>query len=243
LSAPADDRIVHGKQPTGIQVREVGVAQGRRRTGSVRLAAFDLDGTLLRGDTVCVALARRLGRLAEMEAFERLTDQDAIGAARAEMARWYAACAGGEVRSYLDDLRLAPGAQEAFATLRRHGVATAIVSITWDFAVAHVAALLGADHFVGTRIDGGEIVHFWPEDKARWLLGLAADRGVAMDQVAAVGDSWGDVPMLRAVGRPYFVGASVPPGLGHAVHVPDGDVRRIAERILAPPPAAADAGH
>lgn len=203
----------------------------------VRFAAFDLDGTLLRGDTVCVALARRLGRLAEMEAFERLTDQDALRAARAEMARWYGACDRGTPLSHLADLRLAPGAHEAFRLLSQRGVATAIVSITWEFAVAHVAALLGADHFVGTGLgDDGAVAHFWPEDKARWLRGLAADRGLEMGEVAAVGDSWGDVPMLRAAGRPYFVGPSLPPGLERAVYLPDGDLRRVAEHILGPAP-------
>jgi HAD superfamily phosphoserine phosphatase-like hydrolase len=210
------------------------VARGGRPPGPVRLVAFDLDGTLLRGDTVCVALARRLGRLAEMEAFERLTDQDAIAAARTEMARWYGACAGDALRAYLDDLRLAPGAEEAFRMLRQHGIATAIVSITWEFAVAHVTALLGADYSVGTGLDAaGDVAHFWPDDKASWLRELAVRLGIQMEQVAAVGDSWRDAPMLRAVGRPYFVGASLPPGLEHAVHVPDGDIRRIAEHILA----------
>jgi HAD superfamily phosphoserine phosphatase-like hydrolase len=212
-----------------------GVARPRRPARRVRLVAFDLDGTLLRGDTVCVALARRLGRVAEMEAFERLTDQEALRAARAEMARWYGACARDTLRAYLADLRFAPGAREAFRLLRRRGVATAIVSITWEFAVAHAATLLGTDRFVGTGLgDDGEIAHFWPEDKARWLRGLAADRGLVMDEVAAVGDSWGDVPMLRAVGHPYFVGSSLPAGLEHAVHVPGGDLRRVAEHVVGP---------
>jgi len=37
-----------------------------------RLVAFDLDGTLLRGDTVCEALARRMGH------FERMRELEAI---------------------------------------------------------------------------------------------------------------------------------------------------------------------
>jgi hypothetical protein len=42
-----------------------------------KLAAFDLDGTLLRGVTVCGALTRPLGRLDQMQEFEQLSLPDA----------------------------------------------------------------------------------------------------------------------------------------------------------------------
>ena len=40
---------------------------------------------------------------------------------------------------------------------------------------------------------GGLITHFWPQDKALWLTGLAAKLGVDMKDVAAVGDSSGAI--------------------------------------------------
>lgn len=52
----------------------------------VRLVAFDLDGTLLRGDTVCEAMARQLGCSSQMKVFERLTARECISAAREDMA-------------------------------------------------------------------------------------------------------------------------------------------------------------
>jgi len=47
----------------------------------VRLVAFDLDGTLLHGDTVCEAIARRLGQLKRMQELEHRTQEqtDRIG--------------------------------------------------------------------------------------------------------------------------------------------------------------------
>ncbi len=54
------------------------------------LVAFDLDGTLLRGSTVCELIAEPLGRSAKMRRFEALAPEFAIVAAREEMARWYA---------------------------------------------------------------------------------------------------------------------------------------------------------
>jgi len=55
----------------------------------IRLVAFDLDGTLIRADTCCEALARPLGRLERMREFERRTTVEDIAAARVEMAGWY----------------------------------------------------------------------------------------------------------------------------------------------------------
>ena len=55
----------------------------------IRLAASDVDGTLLRGLTVCEQIAGGIGRESEMEAFGRLSTEDDISRAREEMAEWY----------------------------------------------------------------------------------------------------------------------------------------------------------
>lgn len=127
---------------------------------------------------------------------------------------------------------LAPGTHEGLSLLRRHGFAVAIVSMTWEFAVEWFAGQLGADYFVGTRLtpDGG-VVDFWPGDKPVWLRELAAKLGVPMDQVAAVGDSSGDLEMLQAVGHPYWVGHDLQAGL-NASHYPDGDIEHVAQDIV-----------
>ncbi len=200
----------------------------------IRLAAFDVDGTLIRPDTCCEAIARPLGRLARMREFERASTVAQITAARAEMAGWYAGRSHAVLCKPLADATLAPGLYAGFARLRQHGVATALVSITWDFAVAWFARLLSADYYVGTNLAAdGTIAHFWPEDKARWIRALATALDIGLDQVAAVGDSAGDVPMLQTVGLPFFVGQSLPPELAAVTHVPNGDIDQIAHSIIA----------
>ncbi len=200
----------------------------------IRLAAFDVDGTLIRPDTCCEAIARPLGRLARMREFERASTVAQITAARAEMAGWYAGRSHAVLCKPLADATLAPGLYAGFARLRQHGVATALVSITWDFAVAWFARLLSADYYVGTNLAAdGTIAHFWPEDKARWIRALATALDIGLDQVAAVGDSAGDVPMLQTVGLPFFVGQSLPPELAVVTHVPNGDIDQIAHSIIA----------
>mgnify|MGYP001342207247 CR=1 FL=1 len=120
------------------------------------------------------------------------------------------------------------------ALLKQHGMHLAIISITWEFAVAWFAQQWGIQHFVGTRLsEAGEITHFWPEDKANWLTQLAQDLQLDLKQVAAVGDSWGDLSMLRIVGYPLFVGHTLPEELPPETHIPQGNIYEIAQRIVA----------
>jgi phosphoserine phosphatase len=207
----------------------------------VRLVAFDLDGTLARGDTVCEVLARKLGHVARMRELEamaaRRRDRESIRLLRDETAKYYRDVTLTELRAHLGSLTLAPGAREAFALLRRFRVATAIVTITWAFAAEWMAEELGADYHVGTRLlDDGSVDHFWPEDKAIWLEALMGRMGIRREEAVAIGDSWLDVPMLVAVGRAIYVGPTAPPGVCVA-HVPGGDLYQIAREIIGGPHA------
>jgi phosphoserine phosphatase len=202
----------------------------------VRLVAFDLDGTLVRGSSVCEVLASKLGHLDRMRALESIArqrrDREAIRLLRDEAATHYGAVTIAELRSSLCPLTLAPGAREGFDLLRRSGVATAIVTITWAFAAEWAAYELGADYYVGTALlKDGSVDHFWPEDKATWLEGLMRRIGVRRDETVAIGDSWLDVPMFGVAGQAIYVGPTVPPGV-HATHMPGGDIYRIARGIV-----------
>ena len=203
----------------------------------MKLVAFDLDGTLLWGDSVWEAIARGIGRLERVREMEEQIAPDQIAevtTARQESAEWYSAYTFDELLEHVASMRVAPGVDDGFALLRQHGFRIAIVSLTWEFAVEWFANRFGADYFVGTVLSpDGRITHFWPEDKALWLTELADKLGLDMGDVAAVGDTRGDVPMLLAVGHPYWVGETVPPELeGEVVHLPDGDIRVVAESIV-----------
>jgi HAD superfamily phosphoserine phosphatase-like hydrolase len=207
------------------------------------LAVFDLDGTLLRGPTVCEVLAQSLGRLDHMRQLETLisglSDVD-IAAAREEMVRWYREVSLVDLVSRLGSVTLAPRAAEGISLLRRHGVAVAMASMTWEFAVAWFARQLHVDYYVGTRLEpDGTILHFWPRDKVTWLQGLRDTLRIPASRVAAIGDSGGDVEMLRAVRHPVFVGATLPGGLPEVTHLPRADIVTVAQWIIKTLPSEA----
>ena len=199
------------------------------------LVCFDLDGTLLRGRTVCELLAEPLGRRREMEQLEssKPTSEQEIVEARAEMARWYDGVPLAELKSYCEGAVWAPGAREAVAYLQHRDIHVAIASITWKFAVAWFAAKLNITSFLGTDLlPSGAIEHVWGCTKGTWLLQLANDLGVEAGRIAAVGDSAGDTDLLKASALRFFVGSEPPDSVPAVIHLPAADIRTIAEHII-----------
>jgi len=198
------------------------------------VVAFDLDGTLLRGPTVCELLAEPLGRLAEMRRFETLAAEAEIAAARREMARWYEGRTPAQLCAGLEAAHWAPGAREGVALLQSHGVEVVIASITWRFAVEWVAERLGVARVLGTKLEAdGGVRDVWPRDKARWLEDVRAELALPPERVAAVGDSGSDAELLSAASLRFYVGAGPPPDVPALAHRPGGDLLAIARETLA----------
>lgn len=198
------------------------------------LVVFDLDGTLLRGDTVCELLAKPLGCSDQMKQFEMLTSEADIIAARLEMLKWYSDHSPELLQSHLTNACLAPGAREAIMQLQAAGVVIGIASITWKFAVKWFADQLNIEHVLGTDVTAdNQVIHVFGSDKAEWLQMLANRYDVLQHRIAAVGDSRSDVEMLRLAGLPFFVGLNLPAELQSlAIHMPNGDLRDISRRVL-----------
>ncbi|HMN44530.1 MAG TPA: haloacid dehalogenase-like hydrolase [Povalibacter sp.] len=196
------------------------------------LVVFDLDGTLLRGPTVCEVLAQYVGRLPRMQEFERLKQRNGIAAAREEMAAWYRDVPRPALLQSLSQAQHAPGLAEGISLLKAHGVVIGIASITWHFAATYFADALGIEHCLATGLhDSGAIDHVWPEHKAAWVLDLAARLKVPLERTAAVGDSAGDYDMLSVVSTPVFVGAEPPPQAGWR-HMPAANIEHIARHCI-----------
>ena len=197
------------------------------------LIVFDLDGTLLRGPTVCEVFARSLNRLPRMQEFERLKDRQGISAAREEMAIWYRDVSRSVLLQTLYEAQPAPGLAAGITLLQAHGAAVGIASITWHFAVMHIATSLGIEHCLGTVLeDSGSIQHVWPEHKAKWILELARRLEITIERTAAVGDSAGDYDMLGVVGIPIFVGMELPSPQPTWLHLPAANIEHVARHLI-----------
>lgn len=106
---------------------------------------------------------------------------------------------------------------EAAALLATHqaqGHDVIVLSATGEEVVTPIAAMLGADHSVGTRMSvvaghySGEIDFYcYGEHKAAAAGALAAERGYDLARCHAYSDSSTDVPLLEAVGHPHAVNA------------------------------------
>jgi phosphoserine phosphatase len=105
-------------------------------------------------------------------------------------------------------IRIAPGARALLATLRRHGVTTALVSGGFTVFAERVAAELGFDRVIANHLEVAEgnlagtvrppIVT--AAAKHDTLMSLAAELGVGLEATMAVGDGANDLPMLQAAG-------------------------------------------
>jgi phosphoserine phosphatase len=136
----------------------------------IRLVAFDLDGTLIRGRNSLAVVGAALGRPEWQEQMEILYMRGQTpDQMRARVAPWLEFSTR-DLSSQLEQSCFAPGVDEAFQLLYARHVTTAIVSISWDFIVQWFAKRFGVAHWaaVGFSPDG-TITPFWPDDKGPWL--------------------------------------------------------------------------
>jgi HAD superfamily hydrolase (TIGR01490 family) len=106
---------------------------------------------------------------------------------------------------------------EAVALIEEHHAAgrdVVVVSASASEIVEPIAAVLGADHVIATRmtVDGGRYTgeiefYAYGENKAHAIRELAAQRGYDLRESYAYSDSITDAPMLMAVGHAYAVNA------------------------------------
>jgi phosphoserine phosphatase len=168
-----------------------------------------------------------------MRRLESFTAEPDIAIARAEMAEWYRGHSVASLRESLRETSWAPGAHEAIRRLQGAGILVAVASYTWKFAVEWFAQELNVRHYLGTDLSPeGRILHVWSRDKGHWLVALASKEGVPQERTAAVGDSLGDADMFQVAGLRIFVGAQLSDGIGEVIHMPQADLRDVADRIL-----------
>jgi len=209
----------------------------------IGLVVFDMEGTLTADPTVWEIMHLKMGtweshgrRYWEEFKAGRLHYDDF---ARLDVATWKGAPA-----SLLDEavaeVPLVTGCCELIALLRSRGVETAIVSNGLERLGQRLAREVGLGRVAANREvvrDGrltGELEILVPyEAKGRILERFAAEMGLPLDRVAAVGDGPADVAMLRRAGLGIAFCPS-DPGVAEAAHyvVRETDLRRLIPLLV-----------
>ncbi|MEV4629870.1 HAD-IB family phosphatase [Micromonospora sp. NPDC049523] len=201
----------------------------------IRLVAFDLDGTLTRGQTCMEAIADVFGFAAQMSVWEQSRTEQELIAARLGMWEYLKHLSLGDMEAALAGIPLAPGAIEGITALRTAGIATVIVSLAHAPNVAYFAGRLGVDAHFGSEPDGnGGYRHVFPATKPTLLAEYASALDIPAEQIAAVGDTPNDVPMLRAARISIYVGTTLPDDFTPTWHLPAASIDEISRIILEP---------
>ena len=200
------------------------------RGGFVAVVFFDMDGTLVDGDTNDISLQfyvdKGLIPLSYLDPLPEMGRKFFLGQVDInEVAIFAAKPLVGLSREKRDALlhecvstliapRFKKGALKAVAYCRRHGDISVIVTSTNDYLVRHVADALGIDHIIASPMEldqNGVLtgrrcgVVPYQVDKVNRIREFLMQNGLDLKGSRAYGDSVNDMPMLLMTEHPVAV--------------------------------------
>jgi phosphoserine phosphatase len=217
--------------------------RGRARRARFPVVVFDLDGTLLRGTSVSLYLAQRIGRgdaVAELE--RRFRAHEISNRVVADTtASWFAGRAHAAVWEELAGAPWIGGLEETMAELVAAGSRLLLATVTWRFAAEALRQRCGFDDVCGTgmhapggRLSGRVSRYFDELDKLRFVEQWCARCNIDLEGVAAVGDSRSDVPLFRRVGMAIALNATEDARAAAAHSIDSDDLREVLPLLLQP---------
>ena len=185
------------------------------RQSDFRLAAFDMDSTLI--NIECIdEIAAAAGKKEEVAAITEAAMRGEISDFKDSLRRRLALLQGVPVSALeqvlQERLQFNPGARELCAALKAAGLKLLLVSGGFTFFTRYVAAELGMDWVRSNELEiedgqltGALVMQPWGEicdgeEKRRMLEQCAAEIGALPAQCIAVGDGANDLPMMGAAG-------------------------------------------
>lgn len=209
-----------------------------------KLALFDLDGTLTTERSAWEYIHRRLGVWdGRAEKFQQAYLRGEISYDEfclLDAAVWKGMKVS-EVKRILGEIPLQPGTGELFAYLKEKGVALGIVSSGLSFLSERFQEEFGFAYAVANDLKtedgiltGGIRIRVHYDQKAEWVEDARRRFGLQREEVFAVGDSSGDIPLFRACGFSIAFNCHSPQLESVAtVCAPEKDLRRLIP-ILTP---------
>jgi phosphoserine phosphatase len=185
------------------------------KLAGVALHVFDMDGTLLRGTTASLQIARQLGCAAELAGLEARFAAGEIGTRRfaAGVHRLWRSLTQPAVAQVFGACPWMGGIPEVCADVRERGERSVVITMSPDFFARHLLEL-GFDEVVASRfpalpfrepLDPGGILT--PGDKVRIVAELRERHGLPASRCVAYGDSMSDAPLFRALTKTVAVNA------------------------------------
>jgi len=201
---------------------------------SVRLLIADMDSTIIENECIdelanAVGIKDKVAAITE-RAMRGELDFEAALRERVGMLKGLPEGALQEV--YDSRIRLTKGAREMTDALHAKGITCILVSGGFTFFTSRIAEAAGFDahhaNTLGVRnglLDGTVAEPILGADaKLATMKRYAADMGIGLDQVIAIGDGANDLPMIQAAG--YGIGFCAKPKVAEAARY------RIDERDL-----------
>lgn len=196
----------------------------------IRLAAFDLDGTVLEHNSSWVAIHGHFGTEHLGAASLRLYTEGKINYRefmRRDIASWPKGVTRGEIERILSGYKVRHEAPKVFGELRARGIPTALVTSGIDILARDVARDLRIDHWVanGLRFDRHGVLlpdgvgRVDPTRKDLAYKKLLRRLGIHSKSTIAVGDTMYDLAFLKSAGLGFM--------LAHTTRVPDPEVIHI----------------
>jgi phosphoserine phosphatase len=203
----------------------------------LRLAVFDLDGTLKEASSPWMYLHHALGTEEEAEKYRQrfyAGEIDYMEWARLDSALWKGVELA-RVEDIFRDSTYRPGVHELFRFLQGRGVRTAIISTGLGVQARQVAAELGVWRTIANelavqdgRLLGESIVNVMEHTKGQLLAQLREEAGARVEECLAVGDGPADIDLFAGAGLAVAIcprNDRVRQAAHHVIE--DGDLSRI----------------
>lgn len=185
-----------------------------------KLVAFDMDGTLILGDSCWGVIHRYFGTKGSANRHLRAYEAGEIDYPefmRRDIALWRPVPTLQKIKDILSSYSIAPNVREVVGEVRRRGYLTAIVTGGLDVLADDVARDLGIPHVLANGLGADErgyltgegILRVEPSQKDGNLVQLARRLGVSPEECVAIGDSKHDAKFLKLAGLGVAVGDNV----------------------------------